>query len=129
MNKQSYVFDSSALLALIGKEGGYELVVEHLQHAVMSSVNFAEVATVLIRRGHGRERMTEILNKVAPQIIQFSPEQAIEVGCLYARTKAHGLSLGDRACLAVAQELNLPVLSADKIWAQLEVGVRVRLIR
>jgi ABC-type antimicrobial peptide transport system ATPase subunit len=55
--------------------------------------------------------------------------QAHIAGSLWQQTKALGLSLGDRACLALAIQLNLPVLTADKLWQQLDVGVAIQLIR
>jgi len=59
----------------------------------------------------------------------FDMQQAHIAGNLWQQTKPFGLSLGDRACLALATHLDLPVLTADKIWAQLDIGVPVRLIR
>jgi ribonuclease VapC len=129
MEKQVYVLDTSALLALIGREQGADIVAEHLARAVMSSVNLAEVVTVLVRREHPKERIGQMLHRVSPQISEFEAEQAVETGYLYHYTKAFGLSLGDRACLVLAQSRNLPVLTADKIWQKLDIGVDVRMIR
>ena len=129
MEKPIYVLDTSALRALIGKEQGAEMVAEHLGRAIMSSVNLAEVVTVLVRREHPQERIAQMLHRVTPQIAEFEAEQAVETGYLYHYTKTFGLSLGDRACLALAQARNLPVLTTDKIWQKLDIGVEVRVIR
>ena len=62
-------------------------------------------------------------------MINFDKIQAIEAGMLFEQTKHLGLSLGDRACIALAKINNLPILTADKIWLDLRVGVEIKSIR
>ena len=123
------VFDSSAILALLKMEQGHEIVAENLERAIVSSVNFSEVVTVLDRKGFGQEQVIKSLKETFLHIEDFDTEQAIVAARLDEITKAHGLSFGDRACLALAKSKNLPVLTADKVWKELELSVEVQLIR
>lgn len=123
------VFDASAILALLKMEQGHEIVAENLERAIVSSVNFSEVVTVLDRKGFGQEQVIKSLKETFLHIEDFDTEQAIVAARLDEITKAHGLSFGDRACLALAKSKNLPVLTADKVWKELELSVEVQLIR
>ncbi len=123
------IFDSSAILALLNMERGHEIVAENLDRAIVSSVNFSEVITVLARKGLGQERVIKSLKETFLHIEDFDTEQAIIAAKLDEVTRAHGLSLGDRACLALAKSKNLSVLTADKVWRELELSVKVQLIR
>lgn len=73
--------------------------------------------------------MDNELAVVGLSFFSFDKQQARIAGNLWKQTKELGLSLGDRACLALAQHLELPVLTADKIWQQLDIGVSIQLIR
>ena len=123
------VFDASAILALLKMEQGHEIVAENLDRAIVSSVNFSEVVTVLARKGFGQEEVVRSLKETFLNIEEFDTEQAIVSAQIDESTKAHRLSFGDRACLALAKSRNLPVLTADKIWQELDLGVEVQLIR
>ncbi len=123
------VFDSSAILALLKMEQGHEIVAEHLENAVVSSVNFSEVVTVLTRKGFGQEDIIRSLKDTFLYIEDFDTEQAIIAASLDEVTKVHGLSFGDRACLALAKYKNLSVLTADKIWKELGLKIKIQLIR
>ena len=123
------IFDSSAILALLKMEKGYEIVAERLDDAIISSVNFSEVVTVLARNGFGQEEVIKSLKDTFLHIEDFDTEQAIIAASFDKLTKAHGLSLGDRACLALAKHKNLPTLTADKVWKELKLGVKIQLIR
>ena len=121
-----YVLDSSAIIALIQKENGAEIVAMHLKGAIMSSVNFSEVVAVLARKMPRQSIITVLTNLVA-DIVPFDEAQALEAGMLYQQTT--GLSLGDRACLTLAMVRGLPVLTADKIWLNLKLGLEIKTIR
>jgi len=127
MNK--IIFDSSAILALLKMEQGHEKVSERLDDAIVSSVNFSEVITVLARKGFGQEEVIKSLKDTFLHIVDFDVEQAIIAASLDEITKVHGLSLGDRACLALAKHKKLPALTADKVWKELSLGVEVQIIR
>ncbi len=128
MNKQ--VLDSSAMLAVINAEAGHEkLTGELLSHAVASTVNLAEVQAKLRSRGWPPELAWQDANGPINEAISFEPEHARIAGDLVSVTRHLGLSLGDRACLALALALNAPVYTTDKSWKNLKLKVTVHIIR
>ncbi|TFU25779.1 type II toxin-antitoxin system VapC family toxin [Thermus tengchongensis] len=129
------VLDASALLAFLLKEPGGERVKEALlQGAVMGAVNLAEVGSKLAERGldpgevFARLRARGILGQTL-EVFPFTEEDALEAARLRPLTRPLGLSLGDRACLALARRLGLPALTADATWEGLDVGVKVEVVR
>lgn len=126
----SYVLDASALLVLLKGEAGSERVIEALMDgAAIGAVNFSEVVAKLREGGMLEEAIHESLDSLELDIIEFDTEFAYQAGLLRPLTKSAGLSLGDRACLALAQNLNLPALTADRAWDGLSLGIRVQVIR
>jgi ribonuclease VapC len=95
----------------------------------MSAVNIAEFVAKLVERSFGPTEVDRALQRLPIEIVAFDRVQARAAGLLRERTMHLGLSLGDRACLALALAEGLPVLTADRAWARLDVGVRVELIR
>lgn len=127
--------DASALLAYLQDEPGAGTVQEELTvGAIMSAVNYAEV---LSRLGDGGEAPEAADRRLREQgligglvgIIPLAEADAVVIAQLRATTRAQGLSLGDRVCLATGLRLQRPVLTADRSWATLDVGVAVRSIR
>jgi ribonuclease VapC len=125
----SVVLDSSALLAFIHGEPGGEVVAGFVGEALISSVNLAEVVTKLVERTQSLELARVALGMANVEVVDFDRLQAEQAGALVTRTRARGLSLGDRACLALAAREAAPVLTADRIWATLKLDIDVRLIR
>jgi ribonuclease VapC len=131
------VLDASALLALIQDEAGASDVEEAIAAgAAISSVNFAEVLTKLGETGtEPGTAAAEIARAIegaeaALRVEPFVSEDAIEAARLRPRTRASGLSLADRAYLALAARYEVPALTADRSWSGLtEAGVAVELIR
>jgi PIN domain nuclease of toxin-antitoxin system len=120
------VVDSSSVLALVQNEpGAAEAAATVAAGALISSVNYSEVVAKLADHGIPER---EIRARLA-RIVVFDTDQALRAGMLRPATRAAGLSLGDRACLALAQGRNLPVLTADRSWQSLTIGVEIRLIR
>jgi ribonuclease VapC len=123
------VLDASALLALLFGESGADMVVDAIAAgAAISAVNLSEVATVLARGGLPTDT---ILGPVCEQVgvETFSESDALAAALLQPTTAAAGLSLGDRACLALAQRLNVPAVTADRAWTEVHLDVAVQLIR
>ncbi len=121
--------DASALLALLFAEPGADAVAEVIAGgAVMSAANLSEVATVLVR--HRRDAKS-ILGPVRDQVVvePFADADALAAAALYPLTASKGLSLGDRACLALAQRLGIPAVTAEHAWAELDLDIAVALIR
>ena len=117
------------MLAVINREPGRDTVLAIIDDSILSAVNLAEVATKLIERGIGSDAARGIIETFHLGVSPFTEADSFAVGELRPRTRAQGLSLGDRACLALAGRLGLPAYTADRAWAKLEVGVRVVTIR
>ena len=123
------VFDSSVVLAWLLREAGSNLILAHIPDAVISSVNAAEAQTRMVRQGTNPKAAWKSILSSVRAIIPFDAAQAELAGTLVGQTQPHGLSLGDRACLALGLAMKAPVYTADRAWAQLQVGVEVRLVR
>lgn len=124
-----YVLDASALLALFNKEKGWEKVLDILPHSIMSAVNLSECAAILFMLNIPRAEVVSLLNSFIPEIVAFDDHQAILAGELRTITKEKGLSLGDRACLALSKEKKLTALTADKAWMDINSDIRIECIR
>ena len=122
------VLDSSALLALLKGEEGAPAVQAVLPGALLSTVNLAEIVAKLRGRGMPAAEARTAVESTGVDIIDFDADQACLSGDLRALTRPLGLSLGDRACLALGQTRDLPVLTADTAWTRLS-GFRVTCIR
>ena len=123
------VLDASALLALSLGEPGAEHVADVLADAVISAVNLCEVLTRLADLGADpRQAAQDIAARELP-VIAFDPAQAILAAVLRPATRHLGLSLGDRCCLALAIARKARVVTADRAWAGLDVGVGIDVIR
>lgn len=124
------VLDASAILAVINGEAGQEkLTPELLSRAVGSTVNLAEVHTKLVSRGWAPDVAWEDATSPIRETLTFNEEHAKIAGGLVAHTRHLGLSLGDRACLALGLALKAPVYTADKTWKKLKLDIRIHVIR
>lgn len=123
------VVDASALLAMLNAEPGAELVAEAIPGAAISAVNLSEVVSKLSETGMPEKAIHNALQPLGMEIIPFDEDQAYHAGLLRIPTKSKGLSMGDRACLGLAGNLGLPVLTADKTWTELSLGIMVKVIR
>ena len=123
------VLDASALLTYLHKELGWSEVHAVVGGSCIGAVNWCEVAQKAKRKGLDVEKARGLLDELGLRIIPFSAEQAEATAHLWEITRRHGLSLADRACLALAMERQAPVLTADRVWAELGLDVDIRLIR
>jgi ribonuclease VapC len=123
------VLDASALIAVLLSEPGQEKVIPLLPDAVLSTVTWAEVVARLVERKTNDAQIAGAARLVGKRFIEFDAAQGEVSGRLRETTRSRGLSLGDRCCLALAKSLGAPVLTADRAWAGLDVGVRIELIR
>jgi len=124
------VLDASALLTVLNRESGAEkLTPELLSNGVSSSVNLAEVQSKLVDRGISPRDAWEATLSPIREAIAFTPDHARTAGDLVTQTRFLGLSLGDRACLALGLALEAPIYTADKSWKKLNLGVRIHVIR
>jgi len=126
----SIVLDASALLAVLTSEpGGEKLTPQLLDAAVVSTVNLAEVQSKLVREGADPDEAWENVLSPIREAAEFTREQAKIAGSLITQTRTLGLSLGDRACLALGIALNAPIYTADRSWKNLKLGVRIHVVR
>lgn len=123
------VIDASALLALLNDEPGAAIVAEALPQGAMSAVNLSEVIAKLCAAGMPEKAIYQALQPLGLEILPFDEEQTYQAGLLRTSTRSRGVSLGDRACLGLANKLGIPALTADRAWAELSVGVTVKVIR
>ena len=125
----SVVFDSSALLAIVFREDGAVAAERRLSGGIVSAVNASEVIARLVDYGmSGEDARNELLN-FGLEIRPFDTALAVAAGQLRAATREKGLSLGDRACVALAILEQAGVVTADRAWAGLDLDVQVELIR
>lgn len=131
----SVVLDASALLAYLMAEPGAEEVKRALTRiAAIGTVNYAEVLSKISDAGQDVDKAADRLTQhgltgTALLVLPLDEPQAREIARLRRQTRAKALPLGDRACLALGRALGLPVLTADRLWQSLKLGVEVRLIR
>jgi PIN domain nuclease of toxin-antitoxin system len=123
------VLDASAVIAVVKLEPGSDKVADVLDRAVISAVNFSEVITSLGNQGMPMPRILEVLRLLRLEVLPYEEQQAVLTASFRAVTKSAGLSLGDRACLALGRLLAFPVMTGDTVWAKVDVGVDVRLFR
>jgi len=123
------VLDASSLLALVNQEPGHEEVARTIPDAAISAVNLSEVAAKLAESGMPEEFIREALEGLTIDVHDFGRELAFQTAMLRPPTEHKGLSLADRACLALGQQLNLPVITADRVWKELDLEVEVMLVR
>ena len=123
------VLDASALLAYLHRERGWEAVRSIVAESCVGAVNWSEVAQKTTGNGLDVGRARSLLEDVGLVIVPFTAKQAEMAAALWEQTNAHGLSLADRACLALALEFDAPAFTADKAWGALNVNVDIRIVR
>ena len=128
MIEERYLLDASALLALLGRELGGDVVASVLSAAAISAVNWAEV----LQKAHAHEAdmdgFREDLESLGVEVVPFGDQEAVAAAAYWHRGGSH-LALADRACLATAAVHGWQALTADRAWATLDLGVEVRVIR
>jgi PIN domain nuclease of toxin-antitoxin system len=116
-------------MAMIQREEGAEMVISCLPWAIISAVNLAEAVTKLILTGMDEQLAWWHIAVIGCETAPFDEEQARTAGGLVKITKPFGLSLGDRACLALAIQRKATVYTTDRIWKKLDLGIRIEAIR
>jgi ribonuclease VapC len=126
------VLDASAVLAVVNCENGQDVVEAALiAGATICAVNLTEVITILLRQGAPEIEVRRMLDRLPIVVVDFDSDLALSAGLMFIVARPFGLSLGDRACLALARRQNVPVLTTDRAWVQAGplIGVTVKLIR
>lgn len=125
----SAVLDSSAILAVLNDEPGADVVEAIMDDALISTVNYAEVVAKLVERGGTSIAAQSALQSMALTTVDFDVGLAHRTGGLREETIRHGLSLGDRACLALAEREGVPAMTGDRSWVGAVSSIEIRLIR
>ena len=129
MTEAVYVLDASAVLAAFFDEPGAEAVADRMDGALLCSVNYSEVVSKLVDRGTPAEQIFEIMEQLDVEVVPADRELAMRAGLLRAETRGTGLSLGDRYCLALAASRDAVVVTADRAWAALDIGLSIEMVR
>lgn len=123
------VLDASAVVAHLNDEPGGDRVGALLNGALISAVNLCEVGSKLSDFGVPDDEWAAVMRALHLDVVAFDGPQADRAIALRAMTRAKGLSLADRACLALAIDRNATAVTADRAWAALDVGCEIELIR
>lgn len=123
------VLDASAIIAHLNDEPGGDKVGPMLDGALVSTVNLCEVGTKLSDRGVPDDDLDVIMNALRLSVVAFDQRQCRIAVALRAPTRPKGLSLADRACLALAKGMDATAVTADRSWADLDTGVTVEVIQ
>jgi PIN domain nuclease of toxin-antitoxin system len=127
----TYVLDASAVLAAFFDEPGADMVAERMSGALLSAANYHEIVAKLVDRGTPPDHIIDIMSQLDMEVVPVDRAQAIAAGFLRAQTRAAGLSLADRSCLALALSRRATALTADLTWLEIAdaAGVMVEAIR
>lgn len=123
------VLDASALMALLRREKGADIVAAVIPDAIMAAVNLAEVLGKLVDYGTPEKEAFASVSGLGITFMDDDVDLARASARLREQTRQAGLSLGDRLCLALGERLSLPLLTADRAWASLGLPLRVHVIR
>jgi PIN domain nuclease of toxin-antitoxin system len=129
MSSDAVILDTSAVLAYLFDEPGGEAVVAELGRSVISAVNWAEVNERSIALGAWTDSLRAEFEATGARVVPVEATHAEHAATLRERTRSKGLSLADRICFALAASRGLPVMTADRAWAEVDIGVEVQLIR
>ena len=123
------VLDASSLLAFLHDEPGADQVWSALSGGLVGAVNWSEVVQRSLQRQVNITGMRQEFVEAGVLFVPFTAEQAEIAAQLWEKTRALGLSLADRACLALAIERKVPVLTADRAWSALSLDLDIQFIR
>lgn len=122
------VLDASALLAFLLGEPGGDRVGSTIESSCLSTVNLSEVLGRFARDGHDANMVSRRIASTAIELVPFEVEDAALAAHLLPKTRALGLSLGDRACLVLGLVRGCPVLTADRSWLELDLGLEIECV-
>lgn len=123
------VLDASALIALLLDEPGSDVVRAAMAGASIGTVNLCEAIGYLVEHGWAAPAAAKVIARTQLGVVSFDAGLAEDAAALKPLTRSHGLSLGDRACLATAKRLGVRALTADRAWQRVKVDVPITLIR
>lgn len=125
----SVVHDASSLLAIAFREPGGDVAIRALRGSLVSSVNWSEVVQKVRAQDRDTSQLAQLFTGLGVTLVPFALETAERAAALYGETQAFGLSLGDRACLALGLETGRMVYTADQRWTEIPLEITVTAIR
>lgn len=125
----NFVLDASALLAMLNEEPGQHVVEEVIGDCSIGAPNYSEVIGKLIDAGVPEDDARHTVELLNIEIVSFDANLAFHAASLRPATRRLGLSLGDRCCLALGRARKATVLTSERSWSKLKIGVKIRLIR
>jgi PIN domain nuclease of toxin-antitoxin system len=129
VNDPDVVADASAVLALLKDEEFGEFDPERLVGAAITAVNFSEILAKLGSGGLTEAEADMAIAALDLQVTAFDEHQARAAALLWPAVRSFGLPLAGRACLALGLRLGGPVVTADRVWGKLDIGIEIVLIR
>jgi ribonuclease VapC len=107
-----------------------DIVAGHMDNAAISAVNLQEVAKEMLREGATTSDVRVILDELALDVRAHDAEAAYISAELYEQTNTYGRGLGDRSCMALGLQLELPVLTTDREWKKIKIkGLQLQHVR
>lgn len=125
----SVVLDASAVLAILFDEIGGDHALRSARGALLSTVNLVEILAKAAGRSIDAQHAMTQVERLGIVTLPFSTDEALLAATLLPATRAYGLSLADRACLALGMSRKMSVLTTDRVWADLNIGIDIQLIR
>jgi PIN domain nuclease of toxin-antitoxin system len=126
---ETYVLDASAVLCLLQEEKGAERVARALPEAIIGAVNYSEVVGKLVEAGIDEATVDGLIDRLQLNVVPFDRTQARLAGVLRTTARKLGLSLGDRACLALAAIEGATALTCERSWTKFEAPCKVEALR
>ena len=123
------VLDASAVLAVLFKETGAEIVAQVLFGATISAVNYSEVLKKAVEKRGDIHKAKHFLDRQSLKVVAFDISQAVAAAAILPQTSDFGLSFADRACVSLGLQLQYQVLTAEKRMSLTGLDVKIRLIR
>ncbi len=125
----SVVLDASAMICLVRREPGWERVAEFGNACSLSAVNLVEVAYLLSRHGFPLNEVESVIRPQVGRIVPLDADLTLLSASVHRSTRDHGLSLADCACLALGMVCCAVVVTADRKWSDLALGLKIVQIR
>ena len=120
---KSFIRSAAQLKAIVREAGSDQVSTAIADGVAIGAVNLSEVVAKLTEAGMPEPVIHQALDPLGLDVHSCDERLAYEAGSLRAATKQLGLSLGDRCCVALARALNLPLLTSDRAWGNLDIGV------
>ena len=123
------VIDTSVVMAVLLDESGNDAAARLVPGSMLSSVNLAEIVAKCVEKSFPLRMAQDYIRTSGIEIVAFDADAAVLTGEIFQFARKGVLSLGDRACIATAMRRNAIAVTADRIWADLDLPCQIELIR